>query len=131
MSKITIKNLRFSKPEHEWQVKVDRSSVLGNPFYMADESQRDKVCDKYEAYFKENIQNTESAFYKEIERLYKILKKHGKLELFCWCAPKRCHAETIKNYLEAKLPIYDLEELWGEVQDMIEERRAIEGSYFY
>ena len=39
--------------------------------------------------------------------------------------------ETIKNYLEAKLPIYDLEELWGEVQDMIEERRAIEGSYFY
>ena len=46
-------------------------------------------------------------------------------------APKRCHAETIKNYLEAKLPIYDLEELWGEVQNMIEERRAIEGSYLY
>ena len=131
MSKVTIKNLRFSKPKHEWQVKVDRSSVLGNPFYMANESKRDEVCDKYEAYFKSSIQNMESAFYKEVERLYTILKKYGKLELFCWCAPKRCHAETIKNYLEAKLPIYNLEELWGEVQDMIEERRAIEGSYFY
>ena len=46
MNKVTIKNLRFSKPEHEWQIKVDRSSVLGNPFHMVDESQRDKVCDK-------------------------------------------------------------------------------------
>ena len=97
MSKVTIKNLRFSKPEHEWQVKVDRSSVLGNPFYMANESKRDEVCDRYEAYFKSVIQNTESAFYKELERLYTILKKHGKLELFCRSAPKCCHAETIKN----------------------------------
>ena len=52
MTNIAIKNLRNEKPQYEWQVKVDRSSVLGNPFYMGNESQRDKVCDKYEAYFK-------------------------------------------------------------------------------
>ena len=131
MNKVTIKNLRFSKPEHEWQIRVDRSSVLGNPFHMVDESQRDKVCDKYETYFKRMVEDTSTAFYKEIERLYAIFKKYGKLELFCWCAPKRCHAQTIKQYLEAKQPIYDLEELLGEVKDMIEERRAIEGSFLF
>ena len=131
MNKVTIKNLRFSKPEHEWQIRVDRSIVLGNPFYMVDESQRNMVCDKYEEYFTRMVEDTTTAFYKEVERLYSIFKQYGKLELFCWCTPKRCHAETIKKYIEATQPIYDLEELLGEVQDMIEERRAIEGSFLF
>ena len=97
---IIIKNLRFSKPQFAWQVRVDRASVLGNPYYMENETQRDKVCDLYGAYFKENIQDPNSAFYQEIQRLYSILKEYRKLELYCWCAPKRCHAESIKKYLE-------------------------------
>ena len=97
---IIIKNLRFSKPQFAWQVRVDRASVLGNPYYMENETQRDKVCDLYKAYFEENMQDTNSAFYQEIQRLYGILKEYGKLELYCWCAPKRCHAESIKKYLE-------------------------------
>ena len=48
---ITIKNLRFSNPQQAWQVRVDRASVLGNPFYMQNESQRDTVCNQYEFYF--------------------------------------------------------------------------------
>jgi hypothetical protein len=131
MIKVAIKNLRKSKPKHPWQVRVDRASILGNPYHMVDESQRDKVCNQYEEYFNENMKYPDTAFYNEIERLYGIMKEYGKLELYCWCAPKRCHAETIKAYLEARQPVYDLEELLGEVQDMIEERRAIEGSYFY
>ena len=131
MNKVTIKNLRYSKPKHAWQVRIDRASILGNPYHMSDESQRDKVCEQYEEYFIENMKYPDTAFYNEVERLYKVFREYGKLELFCWCAPKRCHAETIKAYLEARQPVYDLEELLGEVQDMIEERRAIEGSYFY
>lgn len=131
MSKIIIKNLRFSKPTNAWQVRVDRASVLGNPYHMENESQRDYVCELYEEYFTAKMSDTSSIFYKEVERLYSIFKQYGKLELFCWCTPKRCHAETIKKYIEAKQPIYDLEELLGEVQDMIEERRAIEGSFLF
>ena len=70
---IIIKNLRFSKPQFAWQVRVDRASVLGNPYYMENETQRDKVCDLYGAYFEENMQDTNSAFYQEIQRLYGIL----------------------------------------------------------
>lgn len=96
---IRIKNLRNEKPTQIWQVKVDRSSVLGNPFYMATENQRDEVCRKYEEYFNKKIES-DIRFREELRRLYKIHRDYGKLELFCWCAPKRCHAETIKKFLE-------------------------------
>ena len=96
---IAVKNLRNERPHEVYQVRVDRSSVLGNPFYMANESERDEVCDKYELYFAEKLK-TDKAFVNELRRLYKIHQQYGRLELFCWCAPKRCHAETIKRFLE-------------------------------
>ena len=48
---ICIKNLRNEKPNNAYDFKVDRSSVLGNPYYMFDECMRDDVCIKYEMYF--------------------------------------------------------------------------------
>ena len=100
MNKVTIKNLRNEKPSRPWQVRVDRASILGNPYYMNAESQRNYVCHQYEEYFNKNMNYPESAFYKEVMRLYEIMQKYGTLELYCWCSPKRCHAETIKNYIE-------------------------------
>lgn len=97
---ITIANLRNRKPCEEWEVRVDRSSVLGNPFRMYDESQRDAVCDKYAAYFARKVEAKDEAFMQELRRLYKIHRKYGKLVLYCWCVPKRCHAETIKAFLD-------------------------------
>ena len=38
---------------------------------------------------------------KELDRLRALHEKHGKLVLVCWCAPKPCHAEYIKEVLEA------------------------------
>lgn len=98
---ISIKNLRGGvKLTEAWQVRVDRSSVLGNPFDMChDERRRDEVCDKYVAYFEQQRKCNE-AFVNELRRLYCIHRHYGKLELFCWCAPRRCHAETIKAFLE-------------------------------
>ena len=94
---ITIKNLRNEKPQHPWDVRVDRASVLGNPYKMEKESQRDEVCDKYKEYFLQRINEEPDAFSKELDRLVELYKEHGKLNLFCWCAPKRCHAETISH----------------------------------
>jgi hypothetical protein len=95
---ITIHNMRNERLTIPYDVKVDRSSVFGNPFLMKTESQRDEVCDKYEKYFREKI--GDERFNKEFNRLKKLLKEYGKLRLFCWCFPKRCHAETIRNYLK-------------------------------
>jgi len=94
---ITIKSLRNERPKNTWDVKVDRSSILGNPFLMRDEALRNHVCDLYKEYFdkKESI-----SFKNELSRLAQIHKKYNKLNLFCWCAPRRCHADTIKEFLE-------------------------------
>lgn len=103
---ITIKNLRREKPTNPWDVKVDRSSILGNPFVMKGESQRDSVCELYEKEFMRKLSNTytndksDNGFSRELDRLCGLYKEYGKLNLFCWCAPKRCHAETIKKHIE-------------------------------
>ena len=95
---IEIKNLRKEKCTNEWDIRVDRSNkILGNKFYMINENKRDEVCNKYEKWIIENINNTE--INNELNRLLSIYKKYNKLNLFCWCAPKRCHAETIKKIL--------------------------------
>ena len=95
---IKIYNLRFSKPKHPWEFRVDRSSPLGNPYNMIKESERDLVCDKYKDWFYNTDHN--DAFFKSLLDLRLAYKKYKKLHLFCWCSLKRCHAETIKEYLE-------------------------------
>lgn len=103
---IQIKNLNKEWPKEPWQVRVDRASILGNSYKMKnknDDKERDEVCDKYEQYFIEQIKKGNELFAKEFLRLIEIFKKYNKLELFCWCAPKRCHAETLKKYIEIYL----------------------------
>ena len=96
---IEICNLRKEKPSQIYDVKVDRTSVLGNPFFMKDESQRSKVCWQYEFYFRDKIEDKDPKFMTELSNLLKIYEEYGKLRLFCWCYPKKCHAETIRGYL--------------------------------
>jgi hypothetical protein len=84
--------------------RVDRASPLGNPFRMSSESQRDEVCDKYENYFRQQSGNDVNARF--ATALYKIVDAcmiYHRVYLMCWCAPKRCHAEKIKRYLEGRL----------------------------
>ena len=74
-------------------------SPLGNPFTLKRESDRDKVCDAYELWFYENF----NRLLPSLLDLYMINRQCGNLRLFCWCAPKRCHATTIKQWLESQL----------------------------
>jgi hypothetical protein len=113
-------------------VWCDRRSVLGNPFGMCMESDRDAVCDGYSEYFDlvlmawdpltaaEKIAGehgltlaynwnppTFVRFKDELARLEESLVKDGALGLGCWCAPKRCHCDTIAAYLMGKLGVAD------------------------
>lgn len=101
---ITIKNLRNEKPKEEWDVKVDRSSPLGNIFLMKDYTNEERtfVCNKYEDWFWTNFLLCENKpFNDELHRIQDIYLWYGKINLFCWCAPRQCHAETIKRHLES------------------------------
>ena len=103
---IKICNLRTEQPQHPHDIIVDRTSVLGNPFIIGNKGSsnktntRDSVCDEYVLWFHKQLMDGNKAVIKEMLWLGYIYAKFGKLRLFCWCAPDRCHAETIKTDLE-------------------------------
>ena len=108
MSKITIINMHNEKPNYvkinERCVARSNGSAIGNPFYMANESQRDVVCNKYKVWFGLMIDPTnQSAEARnvmiELRKLLHVFKECRVLKLYCWCAPKACHAETIRDWL--------------------------------
>lgn len=102
---IEIMNLRDVKPSEPYDFLVDRRSPAGNPYFMAHESMRDTVCDKYAKLLWETVGYPRSKskacveFVAYLEKMRDAFKEHGKLRLFCWCAPKRCHAETIRDWI--------------------------------
>lgn len=83
-------------------IYVGRGSPLGNPFKMYKEADRNMVCDSYHNWFYAMVENNDPKIMKELDRL-KRLASQGDLVLGCYCAPRRCHAETIKEYLDKEL----------------------------
>lgn len=95
---IEILNLRNTQPSEPYDFKVDRTTPLGNMFRMVDESDRETVCDDFDYNFPRISINKEPSEY--LHQIINIYRKYGIVRLFCWCVPKRCHAFTIKNYIE-------------------------------
>lgn len=84
------------------RVAIHRGTPLGNPFKMLNPSQRDEVCDKYEGWIQERL-TERGAELKQFERLCEIVRGGKDLELMCFCAPKRCHGNTIKRLIELSI----------------------------
>ena len=93
-------------PEGIIRAAVYRSTPLGNPFKMAGSSseERDRVCDAYEQWLPAVLleNGAELAQFNELVKLARN-SECKTLELICHCAPKRCHADTIKRLLEKEL----------------------------
>lgn len=103
---IRIVNLRgYKLMEDEILIKVDRSSVLGNVYKMRGNSntERNRVCDEYKSYFMNKVKE-KGKFRNEVIRIYRLVRDGNDVALGCWCAPKRCHAEVIKEFIESYLP---------------------------
>lgn len=87
---------------------VGRPSPLGNSYtHLANSiakirvATRDDSVKEYEANFDNMLKNNLEAQI-AFDRLVNIARKRD-LVLICWCAPKRCHADIIKDRIEAKL----------------------------
>ena len=99
---IRIVNIRnYKAVAGERLIKVDRTSALGNPFFMKDESHRDEVCEQYKDYFYRQLVKSPDTFQQILDIATISLEED--VALACWCYPKRCHAETIKEYIEEVL----------------------------
>jgi len=93
--------IKIVQTRNEASEYVGRGSPLGNPYPMKDasETERNRVCDQYQVWFDFMLANAEPTFMEELNRLTKIAM-NGDLSLGCYCAPKRCHGQTIKAYIE-------------------------------
>ena len=93
-----------TKGTRYFDMRVDRASVLGNPFVMKNKTQaeRDRVCNEYEEYFNIEVKKP-GAFRDKVISIYTMVKNGCDINLQCWCAPKRCHADTIKQFIEDNL----------------------------
>lgn len=80
---MTIYNLRDGTPP-KGVIRVDRGTEWGNPFVMHGEPDRPHVCDLFELYAGWRL-TVDPTWLKSLR---------GK-DLACWCAPKRCHADTL------------------------------------
>lgn len=77
---------------------IGRGSHLGNPFVMDAKHTRDMVCDDYEEWFK--LHKDDAKVKQQLGTLLARLKTTGSVKLGCYCAPQRCHGDTIKRWLE-------------------------------
>lgn len=106
MGNIRIVNMHsYVALPDEVLIKVDRTTPVGNPFPMDNQTQaeRDRVCNQYNVYFGDKVKaKTDKAFMDALRSIYKAALKND-VALGCWCYPKRCHAETIKRFIESYL----------------------------
>lgn len=74
-------------------------SPLANPFPLNHEDERDNVLAQYRNWLYEKM-NSDSPQLAELYRLKKLYDQGQDLVLLCWCAPKPCHGDVIKEILE-------------------------------
>ena len=99
------------KDKFENVIYVGRGSALGNPYTSIQdrETKAEFVVDSR----KESIQNFKYYLLKKIEEkdekicvmmneIYS-LSLHGDVHLACYCKPKSCHVDVIKEIVESKL----------------------------
>lgn len=76
---------------------IGRGSILGNPFRMYSEDERDKVCDDFSDYLNNLIEEKNPDIEQELQSLVDLLELGQPVKLGCFCAPRRCHGDKIKE----------------------------------
>jgi len=79
---------------------VGRPNVLGNPFKIGQDGDRNQVISKYRKWLWEQIKNNNELIIRELKRLGKMSAEGKTVGLVCWCYPLQCHAEIIARAAE-------------------------------
>lgn len=86
---------------------IGRPSPLGNPFTTKKVSiadflvkTHDECIDLYEQWLNLQLDNFNLKVYEELNRLIQIHDQTGELYLSCFCKPKRCHGDIIRDIIK-------------------------------
>lgn len=66
---------------------------------MRGEFDRDRVCDLYEKWFADKIAQKDQLVLETLRQIWRDGADSGHVRLGCYCAPRRCHAQTIARFL--------------------------------
>lgn len=66
-------------------------------------SSREEAAKEYRKWLIKKIKEKDKAVVDELKRLKRIAMEKGELKLGCWCAPKACHGDVIKEILEMSI----------------------------
>lgn len=74
------------------------ASVLANPHHMKSEATRGEASQKFADDLWDDVQQ-QGPLYKELRKMQQRLEAGETVTLGCWCAPKACHCDRIRNGL--------------------------------
>lgn len=105
---IAVANKRTFVADGTMAIYVGRSvrglagSPLGNPFRVGPKYPGMAAIAAYAAWIDERLADPDSPQARMFASLLRIARR-GDLTLICWCHPNPCHANVIKDRLEACL----------------------------
>lgn len=107
---VTARSITIVNKHHgESGEYIGRGSPLGNPFVIGKHGTREQVIAKYKDWLQEQIDKGNSVVLDELNRLgNKAIDEKG-LALQCFCYPKPCHGEVIKEKLVKAMYNYFIE----------------------
>lgn len=139
---ITVVNKHSHKPTQD-DVYIGRGSALGNPFThlpgatkaIHQVASREQAVESYKNYLIDLIDAGDPGVLKELEKI-KTKARTGKVNLVCYCAPKACHGDVIRELIgkairyeinrEVKVsPPHEYTQGQGQEHDQAEKRTGI------
>ncbi len=104
---ITVVHVKHHKGKYEYCGRSNDSfrlpaSPLANPYKLRDEADRQRVLARYQKWFDSKAQDGDEAVANELARLINLART-GDVALGCFCAPRICHCDVIKEFIEENL----------------------------
>lgn len=107
MKKLKVVNKYTMGPEQAdiMRIYIGRGSGLGNPWPITKTDSRDAVCDRFAEYLAKKVEANDPSVCAELNRIVNCMHDFRKVELVCFCAPRRCHGESIRDTIHKALGI--------------------------
>ena len=99
MGKITVINKKVDK-NFSNEVYIGRGSILGNKFIIGEKMSRSQACEHYDIWLKKEIKRKKKVYSFMVTLAKRVVRTKGTTWLGCYCKPKQCHGDSVKEQLE-------------------------------
>lgn len=110
MGEIFVVN-KYQHQKTNNDVYIGRGSALGNPFTSKELSKtkaqfqcssREESVEKYREYLNQKILQKDKEICDILNKIYKKVKNNETIYLVCFCKPKKCHGDIIRDVILSK-----------------------------